>query len=190
MLGAALGRAHCRRCGRDTTRQPAFERHVGPRSGAEFAEAHPTARFTGELVTSLRFDEEDAKGSGDLGSETTSKSRVQGEIESARRSRAVIDSGPDGVQESILIDQTVYDRYADTMEDLDATKFVTYELDKPSPGVVDYSSSANEFDIATMLAAASVPAKVSARSGRSPRSRRGSIRPRSWAPRSQRRSTR
>ncbi len=121
-----------------------------------YANSHRSVRFSGTFKLNLKEDK------GALGASNSVTSRIEGELESKGRSRAVIDSGSEGAVESIALGRVVYVREAETKATLDKAKFEKIDTDALPRGVVrTEAEDAKELDIAALLGVAENPRKVS-----------------------------
>jgi hypothetical protein len=121
-----------------------------------YTNTHRSVRFAGTFKLRLKEDK------GSLGSSNSVTSRIEGQLESKGRSRAVIDSGSEGAVESIALGRVVYVRQADSKAALDDAKFEKIDTDASPRGVVrTEAEDAKELDIAELLAVAENPRKVS-----------------------------
>jgi len=114
----------------------------------DFSAKHESATFSGLMTMTF------AENESGLGSRTTSKARITGEVDDDRM-RMVIDHG-EGAEEMIIIGKTMYMRSAESTILLVAEEFAKESL--ASPGIVSGSpAETNQFDLDKMLGAASKP---------------------------------
>jgi hypothetical protein len=137
----------------DVQRGPSADT-VLERARAYVAE-HPSVRFSGTMKVVIK-----AKDS-EVGEESSTTTRIKGEIESKGRAHAVVSAGKDGVSEVVALGAVIYVRVAETLGAVRNAKYAKFDTSTARGAGVQYDTNqVKDLDLGAALAAARNPTKL------------------------------